>query len=241
MDAKERHELKDNDLAEFLENFGAFWDKQGNKISAIILIVVVGWFGYRYYNTTQVNRHESAWADLADTNTPPGYRERAKENAGNIGLANLALLRGAEAFHKQAINPDSDMISSTDSLDSAVAMYKQVLDSDVDPVFLANAAVGLANVEETRGDFASAKSYWTQAQQIAESNRLDSIAAQARIRLTMLDDLAKPIIFADPKPVTDATDDTPTEADGTATKLSAEATPVEVPAAEEVVAPADPG
>ena len=266
MDAKERHELKDNDLAEFLENFGAFWDKHGNKISVFILIVVVGWFGLKYYSGTQANRHENAWADLASTTIPQGYRERAKENAGIPGLSNLALLRGAEAYHQQAVklgneevDPESGLMSAAESLDNAEAMYKQVLDSNIDPVYRANAAVGLANVEETRHDFKAANGYWTQAEQIAQEARLSAIAVQARIRLTLLDDLAKPIIFADPKPVSAPIEDTPSETD-TAVEPDAQAPAVEVPAtpaveetaapavevpatpaAEDTAAPADPG
>jgi predicted negative regulator of RcsB-dependent stress response len=241
MDAKERHELKDNDLAEFLENFGAFWDKHGTKITMVILAFVVVWFGTRYYSSTQANRQENAWADLASTSTPQGYRERAKENAGYAGVSNLALLRGAEAYHTQAVklgleevDPESGLMSAEDSLDNAEAMYKQVLESDADPVFRANAAVGLANVAETSNDFEAADVYWTQADSIAKDANLNAISAQAQVRLSLLDELAKPIIFADPL-------ESPAPALETDTPTDTEADTTEAPATGDVVAPADPG
>jgi predicted negative regulator of RcsB-dependent stress response len=252
MDAKERHELKDNDLAEFLQNFGEFWNKHGNSISVAILVVLVAWIGLRFYNNMQATNHENAWADLASTSTPSGYRERAREDTGFGAIQEIALLRGAEQYHQQAIDLDNEsstpapgMMSVEDSLKNAEAMYQQVLDSKSDPVFLANAAVGLANVAETRGDFDAAEKHWTQAEKIATDAKLGAIAAQAKVRLGMLDELKQPIVFGntvEAAPVTP--DDTASEApDSSATDSAAEADAPTAPseASEPAAAPADPG
>jgi tetratricopeptide (TPR) repeat protein len=205
MDAKERHELKDNDLAEFLEHFGEFWGKHGNSIMVVVTIVLVVFIGKRYYSNSQAVSHENAWADLSSTETPQGYRERAIESADIAGVPQLALLRGAEAFHQQAITleqeaageEDAGVMSANESLESAESMYNQVLDSDASAAFRANAAAGLANVAETRNDFTAAADYWAKAKQLADEARLATIAAQATLRLTMLEDLAQPIVFGE--------------------------------------------
>ncbi len=259
MDAKERHELKDNDLAEFLENFGTFWNKHGNVISAVILFLVAGWFGLRYYKSYKATNQENAWADLASTESPPSYRERATENPGDVGLTNLALLRGAEGFHKQAIeqlskadDSEQDVMSPEDSLSSAEKMYKQVLDSQSDAAYRANAAAGLANVAETRGNFESAREYWTQAKQIAESGRLSTIIALADTRIALLEDLARPIILGeevefilpedflsgDAQP--DEADDVPV-IDALPIEAPTEGDPIETPVVDDATSPADPG
>ena len=243
MDAKERHELKDNDLAEFLQNFGEFWNKHGNSISVVILVVLVAWIGLRFYNNMQATSHENAWADLASTSTPSGYRERAREDTGFGAIQEIALLRGAEQYHQQAIDHKNDdgvalpgMMTFDESIKNAEAMYQQVLGSKSDPVFLANAAVGLANVAETKGDFDAANKYWTRAEKLANDAHLSAIAAQAKVRMGMLDELKQPIVFgtsAEPEP---APDDTASEApDSPATDSAAEA------AEPAVVTPADPG
>ncbi len=245
MDAKERHELKDNDLAEFLEHFGEFWGKHGNGIMVVITIVLVIFVGKRYYNSTQAQTHENAWADLSATSTPQGFRERAIENAGVPAVPQLALLRGAEAYHEQAIQlkqetggEDTGVMSAKESLEAAESMYTQVLDSDTDAAFRANAAVGLANLAETRSDFTAAGDYWAKAQQIAEEARLTAIATHAQVRAGMLDELAKPIVFGESVEATDSTpdstsdnSDTPADADQasdagkTDTATQAQATP----------------
>lgn len=249
MDAKERHELKDNDLAEFLQNFGEFWNKHGNGISVAILVVLVAWIGLRFYNNMQATSHENAWADLASTTTPSGYRERAREDSGFGAIQEIALLRGAEQYHQQAIKLDSEnttpapgMMTFEDSLKNAESMYQQVLDSKSDPVFLANAAVGLANVAETKGDFDAANKYWTRAEKIANDAHLGAIAAQAKIRLGMLDELKQPIVFGTRDDSADVTpDDTASESPAPDAAAEADASAAPAEASEPAAAPADPG
>lgn len=250
MDAKERHELKDNDLAEFLQNFGDFWNKHGNGISVVILVILVAWIGLRFYNNMQVTNHENAWADLASTSTPSGYRERAREDSGFGAIQEIALLRGAEQYHQKAIEHENEdaavtvpgMLTFEESLKNAEDMYKQVLDSKSDPVFRANAAVGLANVAETKGDFDAAEKYWTQAEKIANDAHLGAIAAQAKLRLDMLDELKQPIVFGVSVDSDDTTpDDTGAETPATdaAAATDTQAAPAE--ASEPAATPADPG
>lgn len=244
MDAKERHELKDNDLAEFLEHFGEFWGKHGNGIMIAIIIFMLVLFGWRYYNNSNAVAHENAWADLSATTTPQGFRERAVESAGFSAVPQLALLRGAETFHQQAIQlnketanqEDTGMMSAEESLDAAESMYNQVLSSNTDPVYQANAAVGLANVAETRHDFDAAREHWTKAKQLAEGAKLNAIATLADLRMGMLDDLAKPIVFDESAPADEPAADTATDdAESSAVPVDAAAPPA---AEQEAVAPA---
>lgn len=219
MDSKERHELKDNDLAEFLENFGDFWGKNGNTIMVIVIAVMAVWFGTRYYRSSAAIGHDNAWADLAATSTPAGYRERAVENAGHEGVPHLALLRGAEAYHQQAIKikqdeggeVDESVMSSEDSLDAAEEMFNQLLASDAPAPYQANAAVGLANVAETRGDFDAAAKHWDKAKTIADEARLTTISTLAELRIGMLDDLKRPIVFGTSDDSFESTEEVPAE------------------------------
>jgi len=219
MDPIDRHEQKDNDLYDFLVNFGEFWGKHGNFIMVVVIVVMGVWFGSRYYNNSVAVGHDNAWADLAATSTPQGYRERAVENAGRDGVPHLALLRGAEAYHQQAIKikqdeggegeKDDSPMSADESLDSAEQMFNQILSSNAQAPYRANAAVGLANVAETRGDFDAASGHWAKAKEIAEESRLTTITTLADLRMSMLDDLARPIVFGESDESLDATEGAP--------------------------------
>ncbi|RMH11712.1 MAG: hypothetical protein D6698_15995 [Gammaproteobacteria bacterium] len=251
MDAKERHELKDNDLAEFLQNIGEFWGKHGNSISVVILVVVAAWVGMRLYTNMQATQHENAWADLSSTSTPAGFRERASEHADDPALSALALLRGADLYLQQAISLDYETgssesettnpgMSADDSLNHAEKMYRQVLDGDYDLVFRANAAVGLANVAETRGDFQTAKEHWTLVEQLATQANLPVMIALAETRLDMIDELQRPIVFA-----TEQADTQSSISDPGASEAAVEPTPSSPNTESETnstsATPADPG
>ncbi len=251
MDAKERHELKDNDLAEFLNNFGEWWSKNGNFTMIVVILALAGWFGYRYINQTRALANEHAWADLAATTSPTGYRGIADEYDDFPSIRAQALLRGADQFHQQAnklVQEDNEGgMSPDEALDSAQSLYKRVLDADELPVFRANAALGLANVAETRGDFEAAAGYWDQAKQIADEARLSAIVTQAQIRMDMIESLQTPIIFGEPVPEEAPSEEAADEVtandpatDAAADELdAAPASPAEPGAVD--VAPADPG
>jgi tetratricopeptide (TPR) repeat protein len=224
MDAKERHELKDNDLAEFLQNFGDFWNKNGNWIMIVVMLSLAGYVGMKWYRGEQAKGLEYAWSDLAIRSTPSGYRESAEEAKGFPAVQAQALLRGAWLFHEQALTLDAEgdgedtgVMSAKESLTNAAAMYKQVLESDHLPVFRANAALGLANVSETQRDFEAAKGYWERAGQIADEARLAAISTQAQLRLDLIDSLSEPIVLVDaPKSdsvIPESTPDTPDSAE----------------------------
>lgn len=270
MDSKERHELKDNDLAEFLENFGAFWNRHGNAISTVFFVAVVAWvlwfglpaldwYGLQSLRKTSAQTIERTWGDLAVITTPQGYRELARETKGHPGVEYVSLLRGAEAYHEEALKitdqqteEDSDVMSPEESLASAMKMYKEVLDAkDAAVPFKANAAAGLANVSETMKDFDAAKQYWTQAQQLAEQGRLSALEAEAKARLRLVTELARPIVFKDdaeftPPPGAGDADDKP--ADATTDKptdkpagLVPDLLPGEAPGPGDAQPPANPG
>jgi len=204
MDAKERHELKDNDLAEFIQNFGEFWGKSGNLIMIVVMLSLAGFVGMRWYTNEQVKGHDNAWSDLAISSTPNSYRNTAEDAQDYPAVQAQALLRGAWMFHEQALTleaesggEDTKVMSVEESLTNAEAMYKQLLESDHLPVFRANAALGLANVAETLRDFEAAKGYWIKAKEIAEGAQLGVIATQAQVRLDLIGSISEPIVLAD--------------------------------------------
>ena len=88
-------------------------------------------------------------------------------------------------------------MSAGDSLEAAEEMFSQVLSSDAPAPYQANAAVGLANVAETRGDFDAAAKHWDKAKIIADESNLTTISTLVDLRIGMLDDLKRPIIFGE--------------------------------------------
>lgn len=65
MDARTRHELKKNELAELLARLGRFATQRGRQVSMVILLVVVILVGYRVWGWNARRTQEQLWRELA--------------------------------------------------------------------------------------------------------------------------------------------------------------------------------
>ena len=213
MDADHRHELKENDLAEFLGNLGPWWAKHGNTLLITVLVVVAVFVGKRFIENRNTAVLEEAWADLAQATSPESYRLVAQSHPLPAVRA-LADLRGADLWLAKAAAPlpDADpatepsqatapALTPTQCLDEAALVYERVAnDPDAHHVFKLNAHLGLAAVAESRQDWAQAQQQYTWVTQQAGPG-YEVIAAQAKARQGQLDRLKKTRrIWARPRP-----------------------------------------
>jgi len=194
MDSEHRHELKQNDLREFLENFGAFWEKHGTWILTVVAVVVVIWAGSTWWSNRQMQVRSSAWTALDGAASAPELDGVALDHSQPIVRA-LARLRAGDLYLDQAVHPQRDLLSDDDvrqALDRAEQRYRDVLSLNVPPIYRANALLGLAAVAENR-------SQWDQAAasyELVMGMDIPSLAAMARARKQMLPALARPVVFA---------------------------------------------
>lgn len=252
MDAEHRHELKENDLAEFLANIGPWWAKYGNRLLAVVLALAVGLAAIRWVQSDRATAREQAWRDLADTTSPDGYRAVAQSHA-DPSVQALAYLRGADLLLARASAPRQDQAKTqpapatdgstppapdeTDTsvdLENAALMYQQVLDNaQAHTIFKLNARLGLAAVAENRSDWSQAKRQYDEIIDEAAGGH-GAIAHRARTRSAMLDQLKKPVAFRiDPAPTPSPNVPTPSEPDNPADQGND-------PDAEEKSSPANP-
>ena len=216
MDADHRHELKQNDLEEFLTHFKDFWAKWGNAITIAVLVVVLAFTGYRLWSVRQDTARQTALTELATADSPKALMSLARD-ASDPAVSTLAYLRAAdrivhdlalppEARQPAAASPDAappaaEPISAEDKarqLDEAAAVYQQVIKQAPHPVYAYNAKLGLATVLEFQGKWEdAAKTYDALATEAAATH--PGIAGQARARRAMLDRVQVPVLFA-PEP-----------------------------------------
>ncbi len=225
MDSEHRHELQENDLAEFLANFGQFWNKHGNTILTVALIVAVVFFGKRWYDSSVATAHEAAWSDLANA-TSPAALQAVADSHSDPSVRSLAYLRAGDLLLKKASQlatpsaeqarlsadpsadptpqPPADPEDSHDAaqmtpqqaLESAAAMYQRVVrDGQLPRVYRFNAQLGLACVAEEQEDWGEAA---RQYQEIVEQagEGYGAIASLATTRLAWLDRVKVPVVFA---------------------------------------------
>lgn len=104
MDSEHRHELKENDLRESLENWRETWNKYGTPITLVILLAVLAFAGTRLYDYYTTTKHEDAWSDYAATGSPQGMAEVAEDHS-LPAVKMLALLRGGDLYLEEAVFP----------------------------------------------------------------------------------------------------------------------------------------
>lgn len=175
MDTEHRHELKENDLAEFFRNFGQWWSNHGNAMLVLVLVVVVGFTGYHLLVARTSEQYEAAWRDLANSTTPEAYRSVAELSEVGVVQA-TAYLRGADlllakASQESSVDADNPDDPVRRSLQKAEEMYLQAIEvakaEQLHDLFQLNAWLGLASIYEAKHEFEKAADYYQKVQKKA--------------------------------------------------------------------------
>ncbi|MCC7146885.1 MAG: tetratricopeptide repeat protein [Phycisphaeraceae bacterium] len=209
MDSEHRHDLKENDLAEFVRHFGQFWEKWGNTLLMGVLVVLLVVVANQYWRDRTVRLREEAWGQLHEETSPAGLKDLA-ENTGNKTVKALASLQAADLLMSgngadQAGPTTAPAVKTEEQkqqdLADAEQLYQAVLDqAEVGEVIRLNARLGLASVAEAKKSWDQARKLYQQVIADAEAAKQEGLAIQARGRLAMLDRLSEPMPFA-PEPV----------------------------------------
>ena len=214
MDAEHRHELHQNDLAEFMAHFGEWWSKHGLRTLLIVFVAVGAVFLFRLHRTSEQRAHDQVWNDLAQATSAAQYRGVARSH-DNPTIQALAYLRAGDLELRKAIAPvekpaedDEPADDPTERrkklLDAAEQDYNAVIDNPAAHTAIRlNALLGLASVAESRLSWDEAKEIYQQIQDQA-SEGYEGIENIALRRVGALERAAIPVVFApDPPPPPD--------------------------------------
>lgn len=224
MKAEHRHELKTNELAEWLSNLPQ-WTRDNLTTVIIILAVIVAALAFyvRYrYNKSLVADEQleftnllnqlsaskmqvlSAQAEGRDLSfillQPANSLGTFAQNAKNDRMAALALIKQAEALRTE-LHYRPGTISNEDltsQINQAKAAYTEAIQTRLqgtsNPSLTAAAEFGLGLCEEELGNFEKARQLY---QMIAENSDFEGTvaAAQAKHRLETMPDYEQKVIF----------------------------------------------
>ena len=227
MKAQHRHELKTNELADWIAHFPQ-WLKQNRRtiIYALIIIVVVTgyYFWFRQRKSAAASREKNAFTQIlmqiprakaavvqaASEGKDQAFvlieaaeklRSFAAQTEEN-SLAALAMIKRAELLRAELlyrIEPPRQ-----EEIAKQIAQAKEAYENAVqrtasDPALLAKARFGLGLCDEELGNFQQAREIY---KQVAEDPAFQGTvsAAQAKTRLDTMDDYRKKVAFA-PAPV----------------------------------------
>ena len=198
MDADTRHQLKQNELAEALSKLVDFSDKRTTGWLVAILVVALGYAGYKFWGWRQQARLVEAHQTLAQINSLDAsmgdapleqLRQLIAQNSqpGLVALARLKLSEGLETRGQGA--------DGVTRLAEAEAEYNTILNMpDAPCAAKAPALYRLGIICESKRDFEQAREAYTTLSR-DPSYQGSPFVTVAEARLERLDDLAVPVVF----------------------------------------------
>ena len=227
MKSDHRHELKTNELAEWLGNLPE-WTKENLATILIVVAVVLAAgaiYGWRLYSKNVVLvREQTEFTDLINQVSggkmqilqgqqaqgrdlsfillqPANNLLNFAQNTSHKQMAALALIKRAEALRAELHYGSPDEQYSIKQTNLAKDSYTEAFEkSSKNPTLAAAAKFGLGLCEEELGNFEQARQIYSQ---IAENSEFESTLAtvQAKRRLETMSDYQKKVVFMPaPKP-----------------------------------------
>ena len=226
MKSEHRHELKTNELAEWLMNLPG-WTKENLRpiiYVSTVLVLAAGWFFYHKYQknavlvakqlevsglVTQLTRSkiqviQSQQAKGFDSSytliQAADKLQAASEEANSKESAALALIKSGEAWRSE-LHYRSGTASEADvkaQIEKAKASYTQAAEKcPTNPSLVAMAQFGLGLCEEEVGDFQKAEQIYRQVS--TNPDFQSTVAAvQAKQRLDTMGDYQQKVVFKAP-------------------------------------------
>jgi len=165
MKAEERHELKQNDLASWLQYGLPMFLKQNG--SYVLLVIALGFLGFQLYNLyerKQAVARENAWQELSQApmaESPPARWQGIIDTYDYPDLKVQAYLDMATFYTRIVLFPEQMntlKITKNEALTKAYDAYKHARDlMPNDSLIVAKGTLGVAAVDEDRGDWDAAK------------------------------------------------------------------------------------
>ena len=228
MKSEHRHELKTNDLAEWLTNLPQ-WAKKNRRVIiyvSIVLAVVVGYYLWYNYNKNIVSVRKNteftklltqlpmnkmqilqAQAQGIDASylliKPADDLKAIAQNANDDQMRALALIKRAETLRAELHYRlgTMDQQDLTNQINLAKASYAAVIQkTSISSLLIAKAKFGIGLCEEELGNFELAEQLY---QSVATDASLvgTTAAAAARHRIIAMADYQKKVVFRQaPKP-----------------------------------------
>jgi tetratricopeptide (TPR) repeat protein len=220
MKADHRHELKTNELAEWLFHLPQ-WTKENLKTIIFVLVVLVAAvavYSWRFYSRNVVDVREQieftnllnqlaggkmqilqAQAQGRDLSfvllQPAKGLETFAQNTKNDNMAALAMIKRAEALRAELHYGTVDEPYLIEQTTKAKASYAEALEKcSANPSLAAAATFGLGLCEEELGNFEEAKQIY---REVAENPDFDGTTAKAaaKQRLDTMDDYTQKLVF----------------------------------------------
>ena len=226
MKSKHRHELKTNELAEWLANFPQ-WIKENHKTIigiVVLIIVIIGYFSWKSFKISAQEQERLEFTSLLNSVTQTemetvnaqmqgndvsymllqraGDLKKFAEKTRNNNIAAISLIKQADAIRAELHYRMGDISEQvlTEQINQAKTSYIKAIElSSSDNSLRAIATFGLGLCAEELGNFNEARQIY---QDLADNPDFEGTvtAIQAELRLKTMSDYENDIVFL-PAPI----------------------------------------
>jgi tetratricopeptide (TPR) repeat protein len=222
MKSEHRHELKTNELAEWIANFPQWAQENLNTIiyaAACIMLVAVIYFYYGWYNNRTINLERQTFTGLMSSISQSkagilqaqsqGYDSSSllfnpardlrtiADKTKNNQMGALAQIKAADALRMELhyrLGSASPQEAAGQINDAKAAYTAAITKAAGNKVLTAQAKFGLGLCEEELGNFEQAKQIY--AEIVSNAEYKSTVAAvQAKQRLKTMDDYKQQVVF----------------------------------------------
>lgn len=114
MDAETRHQLKTNELGEALRRLGQLEDPRLLWVLVGVLVVLIGWAGYRYVSQQRQQEVAQAWESVVQYSGPAALDDQATRALGSIAQDAPNAAVSAAARLRLRLSERSDALDAGD-------------------------------------------------------------------------------------------------------------------------------
>ncbi len=206
MKTERRHELQENELANWLGEKITKIQPYGKTILGVGVLIVAVLFAVSYINGRGAETEKEAWSAYfraMNSGDPVEFRDMAADYPGTVA-AGWSLQSAGDLFFNQGVGKlFQNRSEAMEQLQTARDAYEVVVKTYVsDPMLQARAKFGLAKAEEAMGNLDSAKAKY---EELAKQTGDSEMAKLAQQRVDQLDRPATQAWytwFAEQKPAT---------------------------------------
>jgi hypothetical protein len=186
MKTERRHELQENELANWLGEKLATLRPYGKAILGVLVLALVALIIVNYLRGRGERMREAGWSAYFEAMTganPEAFEEISQVYPGT-DAAGWAMQRAADLHLDEALRQMfQDREAAKEEIDAARDLYEKILAASSDPMLQQRATYGLAKCLESQGDFTEAAK---QYEQIASRWSDSAFAELAQQRLQQI-------------------------------------------------------
>lgn len=186
-------ELEDSgEFSNFFKDVAAFWERFGTLFVGVLAVAALIFAGYNLITKRAIAAKQNAWIDLYGSASPESLQLVVDTTKSPV-VKTVANLRAGDLLIAESRTADQDDAQAI--LGKAADHYQAAFDGSPHTLYKLNALDGLAVVAESNFETEKARGHYEEIKKLA-TDQFPYWVSIADRRLSLLTEIAEPVVFA---------------------------------------------